>query len=192
MIISDKTALERLTSPNNLLNRLSKSESRGKAMSLFGIGRSDRKQEIAEVTVPVSPPRSFLNPFSNKPEAKPDEVITKPSTELATRLTEAIAPATGVSIDQIVDNADSKIKLELVHDNALDVMKLTIDQIKNNLPNLDNPAKLADVAAKMGKIVDSIRTNKINEAKVNENRQVHYHFYTPEQTKIEEFQVIDV
>lgn len=187
MLLNDKEANERLSSPNNLLNRLRSASgrqdnSKGKAMSLFGMGASPSsasqqvsrivEQKKEEVVV------SFKNPFSSI-----DYDPTPPS-----------IPATipEVKIDDLIDNADSKIKIETAHNEALDAMVKSVQQLKLHLSGMENPVKLADVASKMSKIVSSIRAERMKIASEESTRSVHLHLYSPEQKKIEQFEAIDV
>ena len=42
------------------------------------------------------------------------------------------------------------------------------------------------------KTVESIRRERNENAKQGKDREVHYHFYTPEQKKVSDYEVIDV
>lgn len=111
----------------------------------------------------------FVNPFA----PKPIEVLT-----------------TAPTIDDLIDDVDSRLNLDKAHKKALHVMNRAIQRVSDQIEELDSPTKLADVAAKMGKIVTDIRNEKKNS--VDKERTVHYHIYTPEQKKITDFEEITV
>lgn len=173
MLIGKEEADKRLNSNGNLLNRLRsgdlKVSRRDRAMELFGIGRKEEKLTS-----------SFINPFQPQ-GAIPVPVPSKTSfPESKPQIDPAEIPA---------EEVDTREKLERIQHEALNTLMLAIKETKDKIKDL-HPAKAADVAAKMGKIVDAIRSDK-NRAGVKD-KQVHLHFYTPEPRKIEEFEVIDV
>lgn len=97
MLINDKQAEGRLNSPLNLINRLKETSSRKSAMSLF-IPPSLR----AEVIKPN------FNPFENNSPTPQNSSLPSISSNL---------PET--TLDNILENSDSQIRLGLAHDNAL-------------------------------------------------------------------------
>lgn len=165
MLISREDANKRLNSPTNLMNRMRsfRSDSRDKALSLF----TNPKKEAN------TPPA--WNPFpensNSEGEVKvPDAIIS------------------GLNIDSIIDDADTRIKLQTIHDTALDTLVLAVQTLKDRLPEIA-ASKLPDVAAKIGKVVDNIRTEKNKSQGV---KQVHLHLYTPEQKKMSDYESVDV
>src|SRR5713226_7503076 len=103
MIVNDKDAIARLTSPMNLINRL-KDTKKNNAMSLFGIGRkkevfpavSSNGSELTEH--PVENTHIVFNPFQT-PEIP--LLQTEPT-----------------KLNDILENHESQIKLGLAHDKA--------------------------------------------------------------------------
>lgn len=171
MLISDEEVSKRLNSSSNLMNRLrSESSPRTKAMQLFGMGivKDDVKNNIPS-------PQKFVSPF-----LKPEIPVSEKKEEL---------PKTD-SKEAKSEGLDTGEKLGLIADAALETMMTAIKNVKENLGDLSNPQKLADVAAKMGKIVTDIKNSKKEDE--DKSKHVHIHFYTPEQKKMEEFNAIDV
>ena len=174
MLINNKEADSRLNSPNNLLNKLrngSLNNNKRSAMNLFGIGV---KKEILEG-------KNNNNPFSGA-------IATVSKTMIPEIITGVVTDDKGAVLDSILDNAESKIKMEIVHNEALDTLVSAIRETKAGLIGVSAP-KAADVAAKMSKIVDSIRSER---NKSGNTKAVHLHFYTPEQKKLEEYETVNV
>lgn len=177
MIINDSDAQKRLSSPMNLC--YAGKSGKTNAMSLFGLRQTDNKQverikppAAVEVIEKIEPAKPDFNPFSKK---IPTLEIPEPPTPL----------------EAILDNSDSQIKLGLAHDKALNLLIKSVDMIETKLDDV-SPGKLPSVAIVASKVVESIRRER-NEAEKNKrDREVHYHFYTPEQKKISEYEVIDV
>lgn len=214
-IISEKEAEDKLESCNNLLNRSadkmlhsassnggSNNNGKSKAMSLFGIGKSNStpaKTILPELKKPEAP-ALFVNPFI-KMGLHPDGRTTAPlvsshSLPLSNNISpESVAltyNSEAITTDDILDNVDSKLKIETAHNEALGALVDSVKQIRLSLPTLDNPSKLADIAAKMGRIVDSIRQERVSVNKVNKDSNIVIHLYAPEQKQLEEFETIDV
>lgn len=179
MLVSDKDALRRLNASDNLINRLKNgdvSSKRNSAMSLFGIGK--KKEEI--INIPAAP--AAFNPFPAK------------GTEPVSSETPAELPAPIVdnpNIDTILSNPDAQIKLKLAHDSALTLLTDSLSALSAKLPEV--PAgKLPGVIAAASKTVESIRRERNEAAKNFKGNEVHFHFYTPEQKKLADYEVIDV
>jgi hypothetical protein len=190
MIIDDKAADARLNSPMNLMNKL-KSLSNGNgnkrhsAMSLFGIGKD---KEIDKILQP-----SF-NPFENK---KTEEIIPYHNQNSTTELWKALPVPTPTNLpelttlDNILENHDSQIKLGLAHDKALDLLTRSVDALSTKLDDV-RADKLPAVISAASKTVESIRRERSEQTKNNKDKEVHYHFYTPEQKKISDYSIIEI
>lgn len=172
MITNDNEALKRLYSPGNLMNKIS--GNRNAAMSLFGIGSGVGAGERIQPVVPPlavitaeSDPFEFARSLANSPEAKEETSLT----------------------DAVMDNAEARIKLSLVHDDALKVLHKAINQMGNNLDNIA-PERLASVITATSKTVEGIRRER-NQA-LKENKTVNIIFYTPTQKTVDQYEVIDV
>lgn len=187
MIISDDAAVARLSSPMNLMNKLRSATSpKTSAMNLFGIG-GDRKVEIKqieksedktveqEVTISFNPFAKTQTPSSDNPPA-----IIPPTSQQEP------------NIDNLLNNSDTQIKLSIAHDRALSVMTDSLEALAAKLDDV-KADKLPGVISATSKVVESIRRERNEAAKSGANRDVHYHFYTPIQKKVEDYgQVIEV
>src|SRR5437899_3120920 len=175
MLINDKEAAARLSSPLNLINQLNKNgSSRKNAMDLFVPSggrqvatRVDKENIRVEQTetkeIAIIP--SF-NPFQKSPE---------PLSESQTPL-----------LDEILTDSDSQIKLGLAHDKALDLLTRSVDALASKLDDV-KADKLPSTILAASKVVDAIRRERSESVKNNRDRDVHYHFYTPQQKKIADF-----
>ena len=173
MLINNSDAERRLTSPNNLINRLrsgkTSSNNGTRAMELFGIA-SQR-------------PSAGFNPFqTNNSKA----IVKQPEPTVA--VASEAQPQT--TIDELSNELNNKLSLELAHTTALETLVTTVNRLKEAVGAMDSPTKLADVAFKMTRVVEAIAEKK--DRTVKKEEQVHYHFYMPEQNKIESYGVIDV
>jgi hypothetical protein len=182
MIIDNKSAVARLASPMNLINQLrnTTASNRKSAMSLFGIGKKKeeiipyhRQTAVIELWDKIPEKEIDFNPF--KPQAPPLEIVPPPVTNL----------------DSILENHEGQIKLGLAHDNALDLLTRSIGMLSVKLDEV-SAAKLPTVITAAGKVVESIRKERIAIRANGSDREVHYHFYTPNQKVIKDFEVIDV
>jgi hypothetical protein len=177
MIINDSEAAKRLASPMNLINKLKTTSNRSSAMSLFGIGRQaspdKKKEEIKEIKVTFNPfqtkePLSSLVPTSQPLQVSPSE-----------------------KLDNILEDHESQIKLGLAHDHALNLLNRSVDMLSSKLDDI-KADRLPQVISAASKTVESIRRERNEASKNNKDREVHFHFYTPQQKKISEYEVIDV
>jgi hypothetical protein len=186
MIVNDKDAAKRLASPMNLINRLKSSDSRNSAMSLFGIGKKKDEFIITEVDCikkEITIESSF-NPFSTKeqssslvPSVIPSQVpLSSPQSE---------------GLDNILENHESQIKLGLAHDKALDLLNRSVEALSLKLDDV-KADRLPAVISAASKTVESIRRERSEAAKNGKDREVHYHFYTPVQKRVADYEVIDV
>ena len=177
MIINDKEAARRLDSPMNLINKLRSSNGRNNAMQLFGIGKKEVLSTgtsclfpaITGEKHPAENTPAIFNPFP------PAEIPLIPIENLDTIL---------------VDN-DSQIKLGLAHDKALDLLNDAVAALALKLNDV-KADKLPSVISAASKTVESIRRERSEASKNNKDREVHFHFYTPEQKKIADYEIIDV
>lgn len=171
MIIKDEDALKRLMSPMNLMNRLRRTDNDNKrenAMSLFGIGRKSvdvevKKEEKALVT---------FNPF------KP--ILESPAEQEPT-----------TTLDNILEDHESQVKLGLAHDNALRLLNSSVEMLQNKLDDI-KADKLPSVISAASKTVESIRRERSEATKNGKDLQVHHHFYMPQQKSVADYNIIDV
>lgn len=184
MIINDEAAQRRLNSPFNLINKLkdaSNGNSRKNAMSLFGVGREREQIERVQPLKQVEDykkiddlVKSNFNPFDKPSSLVPAEI-----------------PVKETQLDDILENHDAQIKLGLAHDKALDLLSRSVEVLSTKLDDV-SASKLPQVITAASKVVESIRRERNENAKNNKDREVHFHFYTPEQKKVSDYEVIDV
>lgn len=163
MLINDKDAIARLNSPMNLINQLRKTSSRSSAMSLFIPAASQQKKE-----------KSF-NPFIQDKKIEVKEEHKEDQTTL----------------DSILKDSDSQIKLGLAHDKALELLTNSVNMLATKLDDV-KADKLPSVISAASKTVESIRKERSEASKNNKDREVHYHFYTPQQNKVSDYEIIEV
>ena len=175
MIISSEEAVKRLDSPLNLINRMrdnghASSSTRSKAMELFGIGKRKESPDKIEAVSYLPSPQPSDNDNSSS-EVKVPELVDDSR-----------------NIDDVVNDANAKIKLSLAHDAALDTLVKSLQIINNKLDEI--PAKqVVSVASATSKIVNEIRTER---NKTVGTKSVHLHFYSPEQKKISDYEEVTV
>lgn len=195
-LASDEQIESRLSNPMNLMNRLSTiRESAGKrqsAMGLFGINRSTSEgspkspapsKDTVEQVKTVEQLPTFNNPFTK----------LETSTALIPANTQTISlPQTApITTEHVLEESHAKIKLGLAHDNAISLLSESITRLRTDLERVDIE-KLPAVINAAGKVVESIRRERNEVAKTGRDKEVHYHFYTPTQKKLEDYEVIDV
>ena len=162
MIISDKSAIEKLNSPNNLINK------RLNAMSLFIPKKEVIKQEIIKQEV--------FNPFLSikKEDLSKQE---KPSSPLP-------------GIDNLIENNETQVKLSLAHDSALGILNDSIKELSIRLPEI-RADKLPSVITAASKVVESIRKERSENSRNGKDREVHHHFYMPQQKKLSDYEIVE-
>jgi hypothetical protein len=177
MLISNEKANEKLNNPNNLMNKLREGNNnsngnKNNSMSLFGIGIRPSIQSSVPSTSPIIPPipRPPINTIQPKREENESQI---PSTE------------------ELLPESSAQIKLGLAHDAALGLLSDSVATLKTKLDSV-KADKLPSVITAASKVVESIRRERIELNKKNNGNEVHFHFYTPEQKKLDDFEVIDV
>jgi hypothetical protein len=166
MIISDKSALEKLNSPKNLINSL-KNSSKSNAMSLF-IGKS--KDDKIEVK------KEFFNPFLNVKKEEVKEIISPVITQ--------------PGIDNLIENNETQVKLTLAHDQALKLLNQSTKLLFDKLDDI-RADKLPTVITAAGKIVESIRKERSENSRNGNNKEIHHHYYMPQQKKLSDYEIVE-
>jgi len=203
MILNDKDAISRLNSPMNLVNKLGEKKTertsgeRKNAMSLFIPSNNKPYErppvaEKPEVVIEIPPAATtvnkiFINPFDSatiNSDSSRDSHSQRDSDSSSQRDIQS------AKLDTILENPDTKIKLGLAHDKAIDLLARSIEVLSDRL-NEVSPAKLPTVILAASKTVEGIRRERNENLRNNKDREVHYHFYTPQQRKVEDFEVID-
>lgn len=161
-LINEEEVNKRLNSPLNLINKMRNGM------------KPDRKNAMS----------LFVRPTLDVPK----EVVVKKVREVPV----ASVEQKKLETSDVVDDADTKIKLALAHDNALKLTNKAIETLTNKLDDV-SADKIPSVISAANKVVESIRKERIEKDKNYRNDQhVHHHFYMPEQRKIEEYEVIEV
>lgn len=176
------------------MNQLRSITPKKNGMSLFGMGANKGVNDISqeqknngnEFTPPAVP--ALENPFSRALANERAEAIEPESETKA--LVPSVLAAEEPKIDTLIDNAGQQIKLAAAHDSALEVLSLALDKAKSEMDNI-KADKLPSVITAASKVVEGIRKERNEAAKVNSNKQVHLHFYTPNQRKMEDYQTIE-
>jgi hypothetical protein len=177
MIVNENEAIKRLNSPMNLMNRLKKESPRNGAMSLFGINRRPNSVDIKTEDKQVEIVKTSFNPFALQTSSQAPAIIPP----------ENPTPVLG----DILDNHESQIKLGLAHDSALALLNSSVAMLASKLDDV-KAEKLPAVISAASKTVESIRRERNEAAKMGKDKEVHYHFYTPQQKTVADYQVIDV
>src|ERR1035437_4594096 len=195
MIINDSDAVARLNSPMNLMNKLKQlsnnnGNKKNSAMSLFGIGRptADSIKQITEEKL-IEEVTVKFNPFSTKDESSTSLLPLSASLHQDHPQIPIFEPLPE-RLDDILGNSESQIKLGLAHDRALDLLNRSVEMLATKLDDV-SPAKLPAVISAASKTVESIRRERAESSKNNKDQSVHFHFYTPEQRKMSDYEVID-
>lgn len=172
MLIKEEESDKRLNNPLNLINRLKSGMSPiakkgNNAMSLFKPQGVDPSLISPSLVTPIYPPITPL--VIDSTEDKP------------------------VSSDDLLDDADSKIKLALAHDDALGLLTASIASLKGKVEaNEVKASSLPAIIGSASKVVSEIRRERLEREKTNKGQDVHLHFYCPTQRKVDDYQVIDV
>lgn len=214
MLLSEEEVAKRLNSPMNLLNRMKGENSgspRNSAMSLFGLGSfknnpassrvENKSEQIKEEKISQEEKEPSIIPFIN-PFIKEERTESVSLIPLAQQLAEVTKPTEhkleevkkddkSPSLESLIDDSDSKIKLATLHNTALDTLNAAMNRLSTNIDRID-PTKLPPVITATSKIVESIRKERIELDKGGRDKNVHYHFYTPTQKREEDYEIIDV
>lgn len=212
MLIKDSEAVQRLGSPLNLINKLKdrknsnqSSSKNSKAMSLFVPGKNS--VQIAEQNSnplrKVSPAVPSFNPFADRvniiPQSLPADVrsqsqdvrINEHNNLPPTAESNTNSADESVKIEDLLDGADNKIHLATAHNEALSVLNSALTELKLKITEV-NPGRLPSVIQAASKVVEGIRRERNESAKNGGNKSVHYHFYTPHQKTVSDYEVIEV
>ena len=195
-LATDEQVNKRLENPMNLMNRMASlrenANKRQGAMGLFGINRGSNNTNLGGIPLQSTKEvreiiPSFTNPFA-KLESK--ELVVIPKNEGSTQ-EELPKPSDSLSVEDILSDSQAKIKLGHAHDAAISLLTESLTKLRSDLDRVDTE-KLPSVISAASKVVEGIRRERNEVAKSGKDKEVHYHFYTPEQKKIEQYDVIDV
>lgn len=198
MIISGKDAADRLNSPLNLINRLRNSAPRsGGAMGIF-TGRNGKDSTSPSSTPVNQSTNSIPSSVTTASEIKTFNPFPKTETALIPSASIPAPPATApvnqseeTNLDNLLEDNQANIKLALAHNNAVSLLGEAITTLSTKLENVkaDN---LPRVIAAASRTIEAIRRERSEATKQNKGKEVHYHFYTPVQKKLEDYNIIEV
>ncbi len=154
------------------MNKLREGSQRKSAMSLF----------IRPIEPQVAPEKISFNPFKDKEQTPLSPIQIQSSAQTLPQ---------PERLDSILENHDSQIKLGLAHDRALDLLNRSVEMLSTKLDDI-KADKLPQVVSAASKTVESIRRERSEASKNKGDHDVHYHFYTPEQRRVDSYEVIDV
>lgn len=196
MLVTDKDAVARLNSSDNLINKIrTLSTKKPSSMGLFGLNQGSpvvhqvrTHNPEPESTTAIVPTRVSFDPFKKNtvtvlpPAAQPSTTITVSTGSLNQEQPK---------VDDLIDSVDVKIKLTQTHNKALEVLGKAVEMIGLKLDDI-KPDKLPSVIAAASKTVESIRKEQIELGKTRKEKNVHFHFYEPERRQLSDYQVLDV
>lgn len=141
MLLSSLDADSRLTSPDNLINRLR------------GISSSYSQQNKVIDVTPIS---SVNDEESNENELNENELAVVESVLESEGLVEHSSRKTP-KLDDLVPDALDKIKINLAQATALDVIQTSLDDLRMRMGEIDKPEKLARIATDASKVINNLR-----------------------------------
>jgi hypothetical protein len=95
-------------------------------------------------------------------------------------------PSLPPSSSDIIPNLDEKIGFGSVKAKAMSIMTTAMDELKNRLPEVQRPEKLAAIAAEMGKVVNNMQDRGDADRRVGQ-----IIIFAPSLVSEREFEVID-
>ena len=201
MIISNEIVAKRLSSSSNLMNKLntirSASKQNNSAMKLFMPESSTRSRKVESKVFAFDPfgPKSKQQ-LSSESDASIElgelpELDKNPTVEEKVIIRRQASPESP-RIEDLVSNSVEQVKLGLAHDTALRILQESMETLHTKLDEI-KPDRLSTVISVTSKVVESIRNERLAVAKgQGKDKEVHYHFYTPEQKKISDYEIIDL
>ena len=190
MIISSKDAAARINSPDNLINKIrSNGRNNNSAMNIFTRKEISKDSQAVQqsvqdhipvnipVDIPAEVPEQAIQPWVNPFKTESTIPVERSETE--------------PTLDDLLEDSETNIKLATAHNNAVTLLHNSIDMLSTKLDNV-KADKLPSVIAAASKTIESIRRERNEAAKNSKGKDVHYHFYTPVQKKLTDYEVIEV
>lgn len=180
MLISDDDALKRLNSSMNLcfsgIPGKTQGKSKDNAMNLF-VKRTVTQDEVktTAVTYPIPAP----------------QIETEKKNFFGENVLIPAQPEESAKLEHILNNSEAQIKLGLAHDSALNILTNSMHILSGKLDDV-KAEKLPAVITAAAKVVEGIRKERNEANRKGNDKEVHYHFYTPNQKKVTDYAVIDV
>lgn len=98
-----------------------------------------------------------------------------------------LSPCIPPTSDEVIPDLNEKIAYGSVKSKAMAIMTTAMDELKNRLPEVQRPEKLAAIAAEMGKVV-----NGMQEKADGDKRVGHIIIYSPRMVQESEFETLDI
>jgi len=133
-----------------------------------------------EANLRLESPENLINRLRRKISI-PDARILPPEDKSETRM--VVLPP---SVDDLVDNLDSKLKLSSMQEKAVDIINDSMTLLKERMSEVPTKS-LSHVAADMSKIISNIR-----EQRGMQTNNIQVMIYAPEVRSEREFEVIDI
>lgn len=99
-----------------------------------------------------------------------------------------IIPALPPTASEIIDNLNDKINNGSIKTKAMGLMNAAMDELKNRLPEVSKPEKLAAIAADMGKVVNGVEQKNGN----NDRPTAQIIIYAPQVVLEETFNMVEL
>ena len=170
MLVTNESADRKLSSSNNLINRLRNGSLNSKPKNAMSLFIAPAQQSIQSSVISAVP--KVINPFE------------KP-------LVPVIAKQENPSVEHLLEEVDVQVKLGLAHNKALDVLTKAVNRLEVEVDSI-SINKLPQVITATSKVVEGIRKERLERDKIGKDKEVHYHFYTPQQKTLNDYEVIDV
>lgn len=141
-----------------------------------------------EITTRLESPLNLLNRLRSLTHGSGKQIL--PFSPPSRNSNSNIIPSLPPTVDDIMEDAQGKIKLSLAHDQALSILSQSMAQLQERLPEVEKAEKLAAIAGDMNRIV-----NNINDARRSRNgidNRVQIVVYAPQIVAEHEFDVIEV
>lgn len=197
MLISENEAERRLNNPLNLITKMRDGlrPKQRSAMDLFirpvcaeSLSNSNELKSQSGLVSQVPPPESKSEQLSIPPPAFNPFPESQEQVEVSIDSASVVIPSVG----DLMGDIDADIALANTHNKALKLMSTAMDTLERKVEAV-KADKLPAVISSLGKVVTDIRRERTEREKNGRGVEtVHYHFYCPNQRKIDEYKVIEV
>lgn len=176
MLLSDDDILERVDSPNNLINRLTVIKMRG-----TGSRGPATPMEIRKVVAVLA------NEGNKQADIADAFDITGSNTSLYAN--GRIGNSHGPKNEELKETiAKVNLKKVAVEDKAIDALLETLEIMKPQLADVTKPKVLSSIAKDMASVAKDMRGGRPEEEK---NRNVHLHIYAPKMKELDDYEIIE-
>lgn len=175
MFLSDSDILDRVASPDNLVNRLTVHEMHGNRM-----GRGQVPDEIRKVS-------ALLTAQGETQTSVAEEfgISNKTVHNYANGRTNNLKSSMNEELKEVIDGV--KLKRVVVEDKAISALLESLNIMTPQLADVSKPATLSKIARDMAAVAKDISGRSDNE----NQKQVHLHIYRPQMKNISDYETID-